>query len=59
VWGKWDKERRRLRIDPERRGDSDEMLDLAIVETLTHRGDVYSIPSTALWPGKHCQAMFR
>jgi hypothetical protein len=59
VWGKWNNDQRRLRIDAERRADSDDMLDLAIVQALTHQGAVYSVPSTELQPGTHCAAMFR
>lgn len=59
VWGKWDQEHARLRLDAERRSDSDDMLDLAIVQTLLHRGDVYHVPSAELQHGKHCEALFR
>lgn len=59
VWGRWDKEQHRLRLDAERRGDSDDMLDMAIVETLNHQGEVFSVPTTVLSPGKHCAAIFR
>ncbi|HUY92852.1 MAG TPA: hypothetical protein VMV10_29245 [Pirellulales bacterium] len=59
VWGKWDDEHRRLRLDPERRGDSNDMLDLAIVQTLAHRGAAYSVPSSELRHGKRCEAIFR
>ena len=59
VWGKWNNDQQRLRIDAERRADSDDMLDLAVVQTLTHRGVAYSICSTELQPRKHCAAIFR
>ncbi|HWB14645.1 MAG TPA: hypothetical protein VG826_35810 [Pirellulales bacterium] len=59
VWGNWDENQRRLRLDDPRRDDSDDMVDLAVVQALTHKGSVYSVPGTALWPGKHCQAIFR
>jgi hypothetical protein len=59
LWGKWDSEQRRLRLDAERRGDSDDMLDLAIVQSLLHKGAVYSVPRDSLRGGSHCQAIFR
>lgn len=59
VWGKWDETQGRLRLDPERRDDSNDMLDLAIVETLARRGAAYCVPSTELPPGKRCEAIFR
>lgn len=59
VWGKWDSTHRRLRLDAERGDHSDDMIDLAIAETLAHRGTVYSVPSASFSAGKHCQAIFR
>jgi len=59
VWGKWDEAQRRLRLDPERRDDSNDLVDLAIVETLARRGAAYCVSSAELPPGKHCEAIFR
>jgi hypothetical protein len=59
VWGKWHDDERRLRLDDQRRDDSDDMVDLAIVQTLTHKGAAYSVSSSQLKPGKPCQAVFR
>jgi hypothetical protein len=59
VWGKWDDKQRRLRLDEQRRDDSDDLVDLAIVHALAHKSTVHHMPSTVLWPGKHCQAIFR
>lgn len=59
VWGKWNAEHHRLRLDAERRDDSDELLDLAIVQTALHRGDVFHAPGMRLERGKPCQALFR
>jgi hypothetical protein len=59
VWGKWDDAQHRLRLDPERRDDSNDLVDLAIVETLARRGDAYCVSSAELPPGKHCEAIFR
>jgi hypothetical protein len=59
VWGKFDEDQGRLRLDGDRRDDSNDMLDLAIVETLAHRGAAYAVPSADLAPGKQCEAIFR
>ncbi|HVX14163.1 MAG TPA: hypothetical protein VHC22_23455 [Pirellulales bacterium] len=59
IWGKWHSEERRLQVHDRRRDDSDDMVDLAIAQVLAHKGAVYSVPSTALGAGKHCQAIFR
>ena len=59
VWGKWDQEHGRLRLDRERRDDSDDLLDLAIVETLEKRGAAYATPCAELSGGKRCEAIFR
>ncbi|HWB14318.1 MAG TPA: hypothetical protein VG826_34145 [Pirellulales bacterium] len=57
VWGKWNE--RRLRLDEQRRDDSDDMVDLAIVETLTRKGTAHPLSSSQLKQGKPCQAIFR
>ena len=59
VWGKWDDAQHRLRVDAERRDDSNDLVDLALAETLARRGAAYCVSSAELPPGKQCEAIFR
>lgn len=58
-WGKWDGERLQAHFHHERRDESDDLLDLAIWQTLMHNGSVYAVRPEQLPARAPCAALFR
>lgn len=58
-WGTWDADRLQARFHHERRDESDELLDLAVWQTLMHNGSVYAVPADRLPAAAPCAGLFR
>jgi hypothetical protein len=58
-WGRFDSQKQELEVHLTPDGGVDDLLDLAAVETLSHRGTVYAVPAHEVPGGKPVAAMFR
>lgn len=58
-WGKWDGDRLQARFHHERQDESDDLLDLAVWQTLMHNGSVYAVSPDCLPAGAPCAALLR
>lgn len=58
-WGAWDATSGELHLHAERRPQSDDLVDLAVAETLRHRGTVYAVTPDELPARSPVAAIFR
>jgi len=62
LWGAYDVHRREVRLQGDQGGQrngSEDLLDLAAVQTFLHRGQVYAVPQTEVPDGQAMAAVFR
>lgn len=60
TWGRWDAERRRVRIEPRPSGDNEDLLDLAAAQTFQQGGEVFVVDAPQMpLPDAAATAMLR
>ncbi len=59
LWGCFDAKQATIHIDHEQLPGSEDLLDRACVEVISHGGEVYSVPSEQIKTGAPMAAIFR